>query len=152
MKLLVLNCYSNIIYDEPEDSTGGRIIQLATVRSIKKLKEVILKDIKENYESNFENYDEDDDDYEAYKYDFENIYDKPKSYNKCFEPKSYSKCFEQFLSESHEFDLEKGLHIPNLETLEKGKLTEIMDFEVDFVDTSDTYLTEYFKYYIIKLS
>lgn len=67
MKLLVLNCYSNVIYDEPEDSTSGKINQLATVRSVKKLKEVILKDMKWNYEGQFddfiENYDEDNDDY-----------------------------------------------------------------------------------------
>lgn len=147
MKLLVLNCYSDIISDEPEESTSGKITQLATVRSVKKLKEVILKDIKWDYEGQFgvfiENYDEYDDRYA--KYDFENIYDKPKSYNKCF---------DQFLLESHEFDLEKELHIPDLETLEKGKLTKIMDFEdtEEGEDISDGYLTKYFKYYIIKLS
>lgn len=144
MKILVLNCYSNIIYGEPEDSTSGKITQLATVRSVKKLKEVILKDIKGDYESNFDDFirimSEYDDSYENYNYDFENICDKPKSYNKCF---------EQFLSESYKFDLEKELHIPDLETLEKGKLTKIMDFE----DNSDpNYWTAYFKYYIIKLS
>jgi len=143
MKLLVLSCYSNVIYDEPEDSTGGKINQLATVRSVKKLKEVILEDVKWNYENQLcdfiDNYDGYDDRYDDYKYDFENIYDKPRSYNKCF---------EQFLSEYHNFELEKELHIPDLKTLEKGKLIEIMDFE----DTSDDYWTEYLKYYIIKLS
>ena len=150
MKLLVLNCYSDTVYDEPECSTVGKITQLATVRSVKKLKEVILKDIKWAYENQFgvfiETYDKyNDRRYENYNYDFENIYDKPKSYNKCF---------DQFLSESHGFDLEKELHISDLETLEKGKLTEIMDFEdtSDGEDISDGYLTRYFKYYIIKLS
>jgi len=142
MKLILLNCYSNTIYDEPEDSTEGKITQLATVRSVKKLKEEILKDMKWNYDTNFsdfvDEYDEYDDRYEGYNYDFENLRDKPKSYNKCF---------EQFLEEEYEFNLDKELKLPDFETLEKGKLTEIIDFE----DTSDDYWTQYHKYYIIKL-
>ena len=142
MKLLVLRLYTNIIFDEPEDSSEGCLQQVGIVGSIKKLKEVILKDMMETYESEFdhfvETYDPEDEDYENFHYDFENIYDKPQS---------YTKCYKQFFKEKRYFDLDT-LNFDHVEKENKNELIRIIDYE----DSSDEYFIQRSKYYIIKLS
>ena len=56
MKLIVLSLYTNTIFDEPEDSSEGCLQQIGVVSSIKKLIEVILDDMMETYESDFDNF------------------------------------------------------------------------------------------------
>lgn len=146
MKLILLAGYGNSQLDDPEESTRCNLVQLGIIRSIKTLKEKILEQFKSDYDGEFdyflENYDPEDLDYEDYNYDFENIYDKPKS---------YTKCFKQWIKDKNEFDLDELINdkvIEKINNVEKNTLTEI----IDFIDYTDDYFTQEFKYYIIKLS